>query len=57
MYKRQAGESGQFFFEAIDADVLAAYGAVEEAGVFAHQRAAEIGVIVFAAEILSLIHI
>jgi len=36
-----AGESGEFFFEGVDADVLMADGVVEEAGVFAHEGAAE----------------
>jgi hypothetical protein len=45
-----AGEGGEFFFEALDANVLAANGVVEEAGVFAHEDPAEFGVVRWAAE-------
>jgi hypothetical protein len=45
-----AGKAGEFFFEAIDADVLAADGFIEEVGVLAHEGPAEAGVILVAAE-------
>lgn len=39
-----AGEGGEFFFERLDADVLAADGFVEEVGVLAHEDSAEVEV-------------